>query len=259
MIVVLQITAVSFDPSGQNVVGGLLSGQVYFYSFDMKYITQISCRNKWGKYNAGKKVTGINFINKDSYNISTDEYNYRPKVGNLREKLIITTNDSRIRLVQTEDYSLVHKYCGLINTSMQIKASLSDDNKYIICGSEDGKVFIWHTFPNLNPKWKTYLSKHNSHTNQSYENFQASQSVITAAIFAPSTCFYHSLIGHRNHHFRYQVRQSSDLLQIDFLKAKVDPILINHNIDSSNVPTNIIVAADYDGKVRIYLRQNYMK
>ena len=60
-------------------------------------------------------MTGLEFVN-DS--------------GNL---LLVTTNDSRVRLINMEDYSLMYKYKGLVNKSCQIRASFE-----YACYNDDG-------------------------------------------------------------------------------------------------------------------------
>lgn len=228
----------------------------------MKYITQLNCKNRSGKYRSGRKVTGISFVRKESYlsglhmdsNAGT---NYRAKIGNLREKLIVTTNDSRIRLIQTEDYSLVNKYFGLKNTSMQIKASLSDDNRFVISGSEDGKIYLWHTSFKPSSSWLSVLSKHKNYTNCYYESIDVTETAVTAAIFAPSTTIYHTLMNHPKYYAMMRNREEDyDLSQISDMIRKFDPILSNHRIDNNSFSSRIIVAADYDGQIHIYLRQD---
>ena len=53
----------------------------------------------------GRKVTGLEFVN------------------NSGNQLLVTTNDSRIRLINMEDFSMSFKYKGLANKSCQIRAS----------------------------------------------------------------------------------------------------------------------------------------
>lgn len=60
-------------------------------------------------------------------------------------QLLVTTNDHRIRLCRLDDYSVISKYKGLKNKAMQIKATTSEDGKFVICGSDTGDVFIWRT------------------------------------------------------------------------------------------------------------------
>lgn len=60
--------------------------------------------------------------------------------AHIPEQLLVTTNDSRLRLYNTDDFSMNAKYKGFTNDTMQITASFSEDGRQIICGSENGKV-----------------------------------------------------------------------------------------------------------------------
>ena len=73
------------------------------------------------------------------------------------------------------DKSLELKLKGNENSCSQIHASLSDDAKYIICGSEDRKVYIWSTGPSEGEKDKRPV-----------EMFEAHSAIVTTAIMAPT-------------------------------------------------------------------------
>ncbi|KPL97557.1 WD repeat-containing protein 44-like protein [Sarcoptes scabiei] len=128
------ITASSFVQNGKFAVIGTYDGRIIFYTTDqLKYFTQIHVNNKnVGSSNQSgatrrfrsNKVTGIESIDANN-------------------KILVTTNDSRLRLYDLRDLSLTCKYKGCINQSSQIKASVSHDHKYIICGSENNSFYIW--------------------------------------------------------------------------------------------------------------------
>ena len=61
------------------------------------------------------------------------------------DRILITSNDSRIRLYDLRDLSLVCKYKGYTNVSSPIKACFSPDGRYITSGSENQCVFLWST------------------------------------------------------------------------------------------------------------------
>ena len=61
------ITSACFSPDGKMVVAGLCRGQVMFYSYindDLKFFTQMVCRNRVGEFSDGRNVTGICFFKK---------------------------------------------------------------------------------------------------------------------------------------------------------------------------------------------------
>jgi WD40 repeat protein len=166
------ISAVSYNPSGKMIAVGLLDGICLFYhhtvshkTSTLQFHTQIECRNRRGKFRTGRKVSGFVWR----------------KNG---EELLISTNDSRVRLIRMRDYNPFMKFKGAIVTEAPITASFNESGTYVICGSEDGRVVVWTTDIDQNQiaiSLKAYKNK-----NYSYESFQASSTVTTCAIFGPS-------------------------------------------------------------------------
>lgn len=56
---------------------------------------------------------------------------------------MVTTNDSRVRFVNILNGRTIMKLKGNKNESFHLRASLSSDQNYVICGSEDGDVYLW--------------------------------------------------------------------------------------------------------------------
>ncbi|KAI3649489.1 hypothetical protein MP228_005121 [Amoeboaphelidium protococcarum] len=126
------ITAVGFTNDGKTVIAGSYLGACVFFEVEgLKYHTQVHARSTRGKNSRGEKITGIECM---------------PNQPPGEEKVMITSNDSRIRVYNLRDKSLFCKYKGLSNYSSQIKATFSDDARYIISGSEDNYAYIWETF-----------------------------------------------------------------------------------------------------------------
>ncbi|KAB5559574.1 hypothetical protein GE09DRAFT_1220251 [Coniochaeta sp. 2T2.1] len=179
------VTAVAFSPDGKTAIAGLLNGLCLFYDTEgLKFQTQIHVRSSRGKNAKGSKITGISTMTVSSQFPSTST---SQRTGTLMSrtssdlagdaKILITSNDSRIRIYNMRDKSLEHKLKGHENACSQIAASFSDDGKYIICGSEDRKAFIWNVAQaaaELNPDKKPY------------ECFAAHPDIVTTAIFAPT-------------------------------------------------------------------------
>lgn len=158
------ITAVAFAPDGKTAIAGCLNGLCLFYETEgLKYQTQIHVRSAHGKNAKGSKVTGIQAIN------------YPPEDPSGEVKLLITSNDSRVRVYNLRDKGLELKLKGNENFCSQIHASFSDDAQYIICGSEDRKAFIWSTRQPETEKDKRPL-----------EMFEAHSAIVTTAIMAPT-------------------------------------------------------------------------
>lgn len=150
------VTAAGFTLDGKTVIAGSHDGHCYFFETQsLKYITQISVNsdtnsNRNSSSKKGPKITGIEMM---------------PGMPPGDEKLLVTSNDSKVRLYNMKDKSLMFKYKGVENTCLQIKANfryayehhdlcwsttqtrnlVSDDGRYIISGSEDCHAYIWRT------------------------------------------------------------------------------------------------------------------
>ncbi|KAL8996498.1 MAG: hypothetical protein Q9169_004007 [Polycauliona sp. 2 TL-2023] len=158
------ITAVAFTPDGKTAVAGCLNGLCLFYETEgLKYQTQIHVRSAHGKNAKGSKVTGIQAIN------------FPPDDPNGEVKILITSNDSRVRVYNLRDKGLEMKLKGNENTCSQIRASFSEDARYIICGSEDRKAYIWPTGPLDTEKDKRPV-----------ESFEAHSAIVTSSLMAPT-------------------------------------------------------------------------
>lgn len=123
--------------------------------------------------------------------------------------MLITSNDSRLRLYDVTEMQELCKFKGLLNRRAQIRASFSHDGRHIICGSDTGHVFLWPTTANTGGPaafslggrkvsagaavWK-YCTDPLCLVNNaaqvkcaSYESFLAHDDMVTVAILAPRT------------------------------------------------------------------------
>lgn len=158
------ITAVAFAPDGKTAIAGCLNGLCIFYETEgLKFQTQIHVRSTHGRNARGSKITGIQAIN-----IPPDD-----PTGEV--KLLVTSNDSRVRIYNLRDKGLEMKLKGNENSCSQIHATFSDDARYVICGSEDRKAYIWSTGPPEKEKDKRPL-----------EMFEAHSAIVTIAVMAPT-------------------------------------------------------------------------
>lgn len=158
------ITAVAFTPDGKTTIAGTLNGLLLFYDTEgLKYQTQTHVRSTHGKNAKGSKVTGIESMNVPPGNTNGDV------------KILVTSNDSRIRVYNLRDKGLELKFKGNENQMSQIHASFSDDGRYVICGSENRKVYIWATEQQDVERDK-----------RPFEVFEAHPAIVTTAIMAPT-------------------------------------------------------------------------
>lgn len=159
------VTAVAFTPDGKTSIAGTLSGHCILYDTEgLKAHSQIHVRSNRGKNSKGSKITGIETIQMPRPNGPPDI------------KILITSNDSRVRLYNLRDRSLEIKFRGNENSSSQIRASFSDDGKYVICGSEDKKVYVWPTGP----------SERAEPEKRPVESFEAHTATVTTALLLPT-------------------------------------------------------------------------
>jgi len=145
----------------------LLSIALHFNSFSSD---KVEARNRRGKFQHGRKVTGLAWLPAAALRHQQTRGTYekareaeaitsggahssalpmsKPSLnapGSLPQQLLVSTNDSRVRLFQMETFSQLCKFKGLVNENMQVRASFSADGKYVVCGSENGYVHIWNT------------------------------------------------------------------------------------------------------------------
>ncbi|KAH6670924.1 WD repeat-containing protein [Plectosphaerella plurivora] len=158
------VTAVAFSPDGKTAIGGVLNGMCLFYDTEgLKLQSQMHVRSSRGKNAKGSKITGIKTITMPTRN------------GEGQVKVLITSNDSRIRLYNLKDKALEMKLKGHENLCSQLRASVSDDARYILCGSEDKRAFLWSL--KKGPLEDTEKTP--------YEYFDAHSTRVTATAIAP--------------------------------------------------------------------------
>ncbi len=160
------VTSTAFSEDGTRAVVGTHKGKCHFYgadNFKFEHLHMIAVKNSRSNNPIGRKITGLEF-----------------KPGE-PDKLLVTANDSRIRLYDGQTM-LACKYKGHSNQNSQIRASFSPDSKFIISGSEQPEVFIWRTDKITAPGC---MCSGNALKQREYEKFSAEEQHVTAAIFAP--------------------------------------------------------------------------
>ncbi|CAF0896212.1 unnamed protein product, partial [Didymodactylos carnosus] len=112
------ITAINFCDDGKKVIVGTFDGRFIVYTDSLVYDTVMNIADKSNrsrkKRRKPRKITGIEVMNLNT------------------SKILITSNDSRIRLYNIKTKEIERKYRGYSNNSSQIRASFSHDDRYII-------------------------------------------------------------------------------------------------------------------------------
>jgi WD40 repeat protein len=184
------VTAVAFSPDGSVAIAGLLNGVCMFYQTEgLKLSSQIHVRSSRGKNAKGSKITGIqtmvipppnpvNFAGSQAPGSAAASVTSADAPSSGEVRVLITSNDSRIRIYSLRDKSLDVKLKGHENLCSQIAATFSDDGKHVICGSEDRKTFVW----SLTGGDALVQDKDKSPC----EYFEAHGDIVTTALFAPT-------------------------------------------------------------------------
>lgn len=136
------ITSSSFTPDGFYCLVGGFNGTLLLLETKGLHIVnrfEIKPRHLVPLSNtSGNKITNIKvFANGTEYEQPIADDDYATKWTYL-----ITTNDSKIRLVNIKKKKLMTRFKGSTNTS-SIEASMSEDGNLILCGSEDHWCYIW--------------------------------------------------------------------------------------------------------------------
>ncbi|KAI9371795.1 WD40-repeat-containing domain protein [Aspergillus egyptiacus] len=234
------ITSVAFTPDGRHSMAGCLNGLLNIYETDgLKALGNIHVRSARGRNAKGSKITGI-----EARTFSENEPN-----GGV--KLLVTSNDSRIRLYDFRERTLEAKFRGNENTCSQIRATFSDDGKHVICGSEDRRAYIWP----LGPVEKDADKR-------AFEVLDTQSAMVTAAIMAPNKTkqilgFSEDPIydlcnpppitlgsGNGQQEAGRQKRSSS--------ASKLAQESPGYLARSTHPDGNIIIAADYSGKIKVF-------
>ena len=164
------ITCVTLAAEGRLVIVGDHEGKATFFDTEgLRWVTQIHVRSRRGRNSKGKKISGI-------------------RVMPDQESILITSNDSRVRLFRLSDFGLICKYKGTTNDNFQIVARPSATGEYIICGSEANNCIVWNTLKrNEGLSFSLHRQKFTERKdrNRSYEFWRCSDAAVTVAMFLP--------------------------------------------------------------------------
>lgn len=133
------ITALAFTPAGNFAIVGSFNGSLFcFETKGLHFRNRVEIKERKNPFHHknDNRITGIKVF--DNERATDIPYSHLE-----RYNLLITTNDSKVRLIDIKLTKLVTRFKGASNTSSSIVASISDDNRFIICGSEDHWCYVW--------------------------------------------------------------------------------------------------------------------
>lgn len=172
-------------------------------------------------------------------------------------KVLISCNDSKIRLFNFSEKFLEVRYSGYTNKASTISASINEDQTHVISGSDDGWTYLW----------QLYSDKRNKIENEKKLFTKAHFDILN--YFKDDTClidnkYYGSFHTHNN---RCNVSIFAPRASLKLLELSNDPIFdLKHQYSSlvaeshikdlevDDLSTAIIVSTDNTGKIKVFRR-----
>lgn len=175
------VSCATFSPNGKYLAVGLCSAECQFFkiidtmTFELRHERTEVYKNAKGIYADGRAISGLEFIALPKEKREQTKHGQRFGAS----RLVVTTLDSRIRMVDVlngrrDEFTLLCMYKGHKNEKHATnEAHVSDDGSLIVCGSDDGAVYVWKS-DSAGPDGKS----------EAHEHFTAHSVGVTNAIFA---------------------------------------------------------------------------
>ncbi|KAJ1916711.1 hypothetical protein H4219_003631 [Mycoemilia scoparia] len=146
------ITSVGFTSYlGDQIVVGTYRGMCVFYKTKgLEIQKRFHARSSRGHNAKGSKITGFAYLpvskpstSSNSRLSDTSSTTAGISLDKDQQQLLVSSNDSRLRMYSLKERMLQRKYKGHVNASSQSHATFSSDGQYMITGSEDHNIYVW--------------------------------------------------------------------------------------------------------------------
>ena len=157
-----KITSVAFFPDSKKIAVGTEKGKIFVYNtyprINYSHNFYVA-KKKFGFFHGGKKVTNIQFLNKDY--------------------ALVTTADSLIRYVHMNKGHIISQFKGYKNKYSMTRAHADLTDDVIIIGGEDSHCYVWKIYEQINQR-----------KNKIYESFKPfSKETVECSIIAHEKCY----------------------------------------------------------------------
>ncbi|CAH2352163.1 hypothetical protein CLIB1423_06S00188 [[Candida] railenensis] len=304
------ITAASFTPDGTICLAGGFNGS--FFTLETKGLQLIARYEVKEKHvnpfhdKNGNKITGIKVFERNEDESKENHSHFKKHAKDDKDdgadsktksdpmakwNVLVTTNDSKVRLVNSHQKKLVTRFKGLTNNSSSIVADISYDHQYIISGSEDHWCYVWKNNNSIiNNKLKNSLTelmldgkhqlndlhqKHKKYTNLLHANKFMKK--LNLQKFLETEGFKYEYIANENssyssfhaHHTKVNAAifaplETSKLLELsddciyDLMK-KYNSTLSGRDNEAYVEPGYIIITTDEQGCIRVFRQDTAIK
>ncbi|CAA18402.1 WD repeat protein, human WDR44 family [Schizosaccharomyces pombe] len=224
------VSTICFYPDGESIVVGMFYGLCAIYETkNLQYVSSWLIHHSPSR-NKKCRVTGLqcaSIIPNDS------------KSDNV---VLVSTNDNAIRLYNTVTHALVLKLSDAHRVNGRVLSRLSEDNSYIISGSDTNEVVLWH-IPNkvlINASRKRSVILH-----LPTETFKVCSERLTSTIIAPART---AVEAKESEHDRSLIAEGYNLVKPHSHRSYGTPPV--HPIDiiiaTNMAGMTIVLCVDYD-------------
>ncbi|XP_066977459.1 jouberin-like isoform X2 [Macrobrachium rosenbergii] len=128
------VNALCFKPEGDVLYSGDKQGVIFVWN--VKINKKVLSRRKTSVLSLQQEVKIVDIVGKVINSISYHPAGYR---------LVVHTRDGQIRLINHKHWTVTHRLSGFLNVREQIRGCVSPCGTWIVSGSEDHGVYVWHS------------------------------------------------------------------------------------------------------------------